>query len=229
LKQVIPFPWDVSPAEAVRLQEEIREQVVVAGGPTPEDLHLVAGLDVSFCRRRNLLFGAVVILRLPDLIVVEEGAAVLPPTFPYVPGLLAFREGPVLLSALRKITSVPDLLVCDGQGIAHPRGVGIASHLGVLLGIPAIGVAKSRLVGDYEMPPPAKGAASPLFLNGKVVGSVLRTRAGAKPVFVSPGHLVGVDAATKLALSLCTHFRLPEPVRAAHNLSRRLFQRYAAE
>lgn len=229
MRQAIPFPWDLSPAEAVRLQEKIREQVVVAGGPAPEDLRLVAGLDVSFCRRRNLLFGAVVILRLPDLVVVEEGTAVLPPTFPYVPGLLAFREGPVLLAALRKVTSVPDLLVCDGQGIAHPRGVGIASHLGVLLGVPAIGVAKSRLVGDYEMPLAAKGAVSPLFFNGKMVGSVLRTRTGVKPVFVSPGHLVGVDVATKLALFLCTRFRLPEPVRAAHNLSRRLFHDYVSQ
>ncbi|MGQ9513149.1 endonuclease V [Thermodesulfitimonas sp.] len=229
MKQLIPFPWDVSPAEAMRLQEKLREQVVVAGGPAPENLRLVAGLDVSFCRRRGLLFGAVVILRLPDFIVTEESTAVLPPPFPYVPGLLAFREGPVLLAALRKIASVPDLLVCDGQGIAHPRGVGIASHLGVLLGIPAIGVAKSRLVGNYEAPPPMKGATSPLFLNGKVVGSVLRTRTGVKPVFVSPGHLVGVEAATRLALSLCTRFRLPEPVRAAHHLSRRLFLHHATE
>lgn len=224
LKPLIPFRWDVSPAEALRLQDELRSQVVVRGGPTPEDLRLVAGLDASFCRRRGLLFGAVVVLELPKFRVVEEGTASMVPHFPYVPGLLAFREGPVLLAALREIKSVPDLLVFDGQGIAHPRGMGIASHLGVLLGYPTIGVAKSRLVGEYEMPPPERGAVSPLLVHGQVVGGVVRTRKGAKPVFVSPGHLVSVENAVKLALALCTRFRLPEPVRAAHNLSQRLLQ-----
>ncbi|MEW6446957.1 MAG: endonuclease V [Bacillota bacterium] len=226
MRPVTAFSWEVTPAAARRLQEELRRRVVVSGGPSPEALRTVAGLDVSFCREKGLLFAAVVVLRVPGFTVVEEGTAVLASQFPYVPGLLAFREGPALLKALEGICTVPDLLVFDGQGIAHPRGLGIASHLGILLECPSIGVAKSLLVGEYTMPPPEKGAYTLLFYREKAVGAALRTRAGAKPVFVSPGHLVGIREATRLAYALCTRFRLPEPVRAAHNLGRRLLQAY---
>ena len=226
MQPVAPCLWELTPAAARQLQEELRAQVVVEGGPAAEALRTVAGLDVAFCRRRGLLFAAVAVLRLPGFAVVEEGGAVLPATFPYIPGLLAFREGPALLRALESIRTVPDLLVFDGQGIAHPRGLGIASHLGVLLRHPSIGVAKNLLVGDYAAPPPERGAYTRLFYQGKPVGTVLRTRAGVKPVFVSPGHLVGIEEAAKLVLALCGRYRLPEPVRAAHNLSRRLFREY---
>ncbi|MEW6771312.1 MAG: endonuclease V [Bacillota bacterium] len=226
---MIPFTWETSPPAARRLQEELRSRVVVQGGPGADALRTVAGLDVSFCRRKGLLFAAVVVLRLPRFAVVEEAEAVLPASFPYVPGLLAFREGPALLKALEKIRTVPDLLVFDGQGIAHPRGLGIASHLGVLLQHPSIGVAKSLLVGTYDEPPPERGAYSRLFYHGRPVGTVLRTQTGRKPVFVSPGHLVGIEEAASLALALCGRCRLPEPVRAAHSLSRRLFQAHQAD
>lgn len=223
-RQVTVSSWELTPAAARRVQEELRGRVVVSGGPAPESLRTVAGLDVSFCREKGLLFAAVVVLRIPGFAVVEEGTAVLTAKFPYVPGLLAFREGPALLKALGEIRTTVDLLVFDGQGIAHPRGFGIASHLGILLECPSIGVAKRRLVGEYTMPPPEKGAYTYLFYEEKKVGTVLRTRAGAKPVFVSPGHLVGIQEATVLACALCTKFRLPEPIRAAHNLSRELFR-----
>lgn len=211
--------WDLTPAAARQLQEELREQVVVAGGPVPEAIHFVAGLDVSFDKKNGLLYAAVVVLRVPELTVIEKSTAVMPAVFPYIPGLLAFREGPALLKAFEGINMTPDLLVFDGQGIAHPRGLGIASHMGVLLQRPSIGVAKSLLVGEYTEPPPARGAYSLLFYRGKAVGTVLRTRTAIKPVFVSPGHLVGIEEANKLVLALCRRFRLPEPIRAAHHLS----------
>lgn len=224
MRPVTACSWELTPAAARRLQDELRNRVVVSGGSAPETLRTVAGLDVSFCREKGLLFAAVVVLRIPGFSVIEEGTAVLTSKFPYIPGLLAFREGPALLKALERIQTVPDLLVFDGQGIAHPRGLGIASHLGVMLEHPSIGVAKSLLVGEYTMPPPERGAFTNLVYQGETVGTVLRTRAGAKPVFVSPGHLVGIQEATGLAYALCTGYRLPEPVRAAHNLSRMLFQ-----
>jgi deoxyribonuclease V len=210
--------WDLQPAAARRLQEELREKVIVAGGPAPEAVRLAAGLDVSFDKEKGVLHAAVVVLELPKFNVVETGTAVLPATFPYVPGLLSFRESPVLVQALEKIQTEPDLLVFDGQGIAHPRGLGIASHLGVLFDRPSIGIAKSLLVGDYESPPPVRGGYSTLFYRGEPVGTVVRTRTGVKPVFVSPGHLVGIAEATRLALALSQKFRIPEPTRAAHNL-----------
>ncbi|MEW6572269.1 MAG: endonuclease V [Bacillota bacterium] len=228
MRPVTAFSWARTPAAARRLQEELRNRAVVSGGPAPETLRSVAGLDVSFCREKGLLFAAVVVLRLPGFTVAEERTAVLAAEFPYVPGLLAFREGPALLKALEGVRTVPDLLVFDGQGIAHPRGLGIASHLGVLFERPSIGVAKSLLVGEYTMPSPERGSFTYLVYQGKTVGTVLRTRAGVKPVFVSPGHLVGIQEATELACALCTRFRLPEPVRAAHNLSRRLLWEYKA-
>jgi deoxyribonuclease V len=202
---------------ARRLQEELRQKVIAAGGPAPEAVRSVAGLDVSFDKQKEVLYAAVVVLKLPEFSVVEKGTAVLPAAFPYIPGLLSFREGPVLVKALEEIQTVPDLLVFDGQGIAHPRGLGIASHLGVLFGCPSIGIAKSLLVGEYETPPPARGEYSVLVYRGKPVGTVVRTRTGVKPVFVSPGHLVGITEATRLALALSRKFRLPEPTRAAHN------------
>jgi deoxyribonuclease V len=210
--------WDLTPVAARRLQEELREKVIVAGGPAPEAVSSVAGLDVSFDKKKGVLCAAVVVLRLPEFAVVERGTAVVPAAFPYVPGLLAFREGPALVKALEEIQTVPDLLVFDGQGIAHPRGLGIASHLGVLFRRPSIGIAKSLLVGEYDLPPPVRGGYSLLFYRGKPIGTVVRTRTGVKPVFVSPGHLVGIAEATRLAIALSRKFRLPEPTRIAHKL-----------
>jgi deoxyribonuclease V len=143
-------------------------------------------------------------------------------SFPYIPGYLSFREGPAILAAFRKMTTLPDLLLFDGQGIAHPRRAGIASHLGVLLNIPTIGCAKSRLVGESEKPAPEKGAWSPLYYKDEVVGAVLVTRSGCKPLFISPGHLITLQEAIKVVLHLTPRFRLPEPIRAADSLSKRL-------
>ncbi|MGO0123441.1 deoxyribonuclease V [Desulfothermobacter acidiphilus] len=215
-------PWELTPQEAVKLQEEWRREVKVEDGPRPGDLRLVAGCDVSFSQARGMLYAAVVVLKVPGFEVAEESTACLPATFPYIPGLLAFREIPALLSALEKIKSTPDLVLCDGQGIAHPRGMGIASHLGVLFDLPTVGVAKTCLVGKWEAPGSERGSFSYLRYRGRVVGTVLRTRTGVKPVFVSPGHMVSVDLARELALYLAPRYRLPEPLRLAHLLSYRL-------
>ncbi len=173
----------------------------------------VAGLDCAFAESR--VFAAVVAWDVERRRVVERRALSQPLQFPYVPGLLSFREAPALLAALRRLRAPVDALLCDGQGIAHPRRFGLACHLGVLLGLPAVGCAKSRLIGEWEEPGQARGASSPLMLGSERIGAVLRTRAGARPLFVSPGHLCDFDGAADLALRCGGGRRLPEPARLA--------------
>lgn len=182
-------------------------------------LRRVAGVDVGFESGGKTTRAAVAVLDYPTLEPIEHAIATLPTTFPYVPGLLSFREIPALIAALEKLAVRPNLLLCDGQGYAHPRRFGLACHLGVLTGIPAIGVGKTRLIGTHGRVPLLKGRWTALEDGGETIGAVLRTRKGVKPVYVSVGHRVCLDTAVKLVMDCVTRYRLPETTRAAHRLA----------
>ena len=208
-------PWNVSPAEAVAIQKRLAAQVVLEG--EPQDVRVVAGADISTGGGRGR--GAVVLLSYPGLQPLEQQVVEADLTFPYVPGLLAFREVPVLAEAFRRLSRRPDLLLVDGQGLAHPRRFGIACHLGLLLDLPTIGCAKSRLVGEQGPLGEEVGARAELRDGPELLGLVLRTRAGVTPVYVSVGHRIGLSEAAEWALRLCRGYRLPEPARLAHQAS----------
>lgn len=208
--------WPSTAAEAIAVQEELRGLVSTTDvGKVPQ---YVAGLDVAYDGDR--LAAAVVVLDWETLGEVERAVVLAETSFPYVPGLFAFREVPSLLFALDRLESRPDLLVCDGQGLAHPRRFGLACHLGVLTGIPSIGAAKTAFVGSYEEPGRERGATAELVEGGEVVGAVVRTRDGVKPVYVSAGHRVSLPTAVAHVLHLTPSYRLPETTRAADHLSR---------
>ncbi len=204
--------WDVTPVEAGAIQGELAPLVVRAGDPV--DVRWVAGIDVAL--PAGVGRAAVVVDAYPALTPVEIRVADVPLTFPYVPGLLSFREAPAILAACQEIQRRPDLVIVDGQGIAHPRRLGIASHVGLVLDLPTIGVAKSLLVGWHGPVGPQRGDWAPIRDRGEVVGAALRTRPGASPVYVSIGHRIGLDAAIRWVLACCRGYRLPEPQRQAH-------------
>ncbi len=210
-------PWDVSPKEAIAIQQRLRGQVRLED--CLNGVERVAGIDVGFEQQNRITRAAVAVLDFPGLDLVEHAVVRQLTRFPYVPGLLSFREVPAVLKALDSLEKAPDLLLCDGQGIAHPRRFGIASHLGVLTGIPSIGVAKSRLVGRHEEVPDERGAWVPLEDKGEVVGAVLRSRKGVKPIYVSPGHCVTLATALEYVMACVTRYRLPETTRWAHRLA----------
>ena len=214
MKIYSPHAWNVTPEEARAIQERLRSHVVTTGDPS--DVHLVAGVDISVGGAGRPALAAVVVLDYPGLQPVEQSVAEAEVRFPYVPGLLSFREIPVLTPALERLRSQPDLVVVDGQGYAHPRRFGLASHLGLLLGVPTIGCAKSRLIGRFEEPTAEAGASSPLREGGEQVGAVVRTRTGVKPLFISAGHMISVEAAVRWVLRLTRGVRIPEPTRLAH-------------
>ncbi|MFF9199002.1 endonuclease V [Streptomyces sp. NPDC014779] len=217
----VPGGWPADEAAALAAQRELRGRLVLGEeGPGVGEGN-VTGLDVAYDDERDLVAAAAVVLDGRSLAVVEEATAVGRVSFPYVPGLLAFREVPTVLAALGRLTADPGLLVCDGYGIAHPRRFGLASHLGVLTGRPSIGVAKNPFTFSYEEPGAARGEFSPLLADGETVGRALRTRAGVKPVFVSVGHRVSLDRACAHTLHLSPRFRLPETTRHADALCRR--------
>lgn len=209
--------WDLSPAEARAVQSALAAQAELTDRFGP--LRSVAGIDVGFEARGKITRAAVAVLDLPDLHLVEQIVVRRATGFPYVPGLLSFREIPAVLAALAALSSTPDLLVCDGQGLAHPRRFGLACHLGWLLDTPCLGVAKSRLIGTFAEPGPERGDWTPLLDHGDVIGAALRSRRGAKPVFVSPGHRVSCASAVRLALACTGRYRLPETTRRAHQLA----------
>jgi len=214
-------PWEVSPREAMEIQLRLRERLCF----TPLDVERVrwvAGADVSFDKGSNTIFAAVVVLELPHLAIVEEAAVTTETRFPYIPGLLSFREAPAVLRAFERLTQWPDALLLDGQGLAHPRRMGLACHLGLWLDLPAVGCAKSVLVGTYEEPAPQAGSFSPLLDRGEVVGVALRTKDHTNPMFVSPGHKVDLESAIRLVLRCVAGHRQPEPTRRAHLLVNRL-------
>lgn len=212
-----PHPWVVTPAEAAVIQDRLRERVETTDR-LPVLQH-VAGVDVGFGAHGRVTCAAVVVLSYPALRVVDQAVACQPTTFPYVPGLLSFRELPAVLAAIERLNIRPDIYLCDGQGLAHPRRFGLACHLGVLLNVPAIGVAKSRLTGRHTEPPLEKGSWALLLDDGEVIGAVLRTRSLVKPVYVSVGHRVSLPTALRLTLACTTRYRLPEPTRQAHRLA----------
>lgn len=213
--------WPASEAEAVAEQERLRNLVDLdAEGPDPATGGTVAGVDVAYDEASGRLAAAVVVLDLATLEVVEQATATGGAAFPYLPGLLAFRELPPLLEALDKLSEKPALVVCDGYGVAHPRRFGLACHLGVLTDIPTFGVAKTPFVFDHEEPGPRRGDRTPLRDGGEVVGSALRTREGVKPVFVSVGHAVSLENACAHTLRLASRYRLPETTRRADRLCR---------
>jgi len=215
--KVPPFPQVQSTAEALRLQRELVPQLRLT--PLRRPARRVAGLDVSFDDAAGRCHAAVVLMEGEPPRVVEQVSATRPITFPYITGLLSFREIPVLLACLEQLSREPDLLLCDGQGIAHPRGIGLASHLGLILGRPSVGCAKTRLLGTFVPPAPGRGSVQPLLHQGREVGAVVRTRDRVKPLFVSPGHLVTTPDAIRETLAWATRYRLPEPCRLAHHLA----------
>jgi deoxyribonuclease V len=211
--------WPRNYREAVAVQEEMRHKVELC--PLPGPVRLVAGVDAAYDRKDRRLFGAAAVYTYPELELVEEAEAAGPVPFPYIPGLLTFREAPILVEVYGKLRHRPDVLLVDGQGIAHPRGLGIASHLGLLLDIPTIGVAKSRLVGEGPEPGWCAGLASFLIWQGKLVGLILRTREGKKPLYLSPGHRVTLAEAREIVLGCVKRYRIPLPLRQADLLSQR--------
>jgi deoxyribonuclease V len=219
-------PLDVSVREAREWQEKLRGRVSEHCAVEPGNVKRVAGTDISYLRERRLALGVAVLLEYPSLRVLEEKTSAVEVGFPYVPGLLSFRELPALFPALESLREDPDLIFADGQGLAHPRGFGLASHLGVLTGIPTIGCAKSRLIGEHLEPGPEVGDWEPLFYEGKRVGAVLRTRRGVKPLYVSVGHLVDLSTSIQMVLSCLRGVRLPEPQRRAHLAAEELKRAY---
>ncbi|GGZ63370.1 endonuclease V [Streptomyces bluensis] len=216
----IPAGWPATEEQARAVQDELRSRVVLdEDGPGPGTGH-VTGVDVAYDDERDVVAAAAVVLDAATLDVVAEATAVGRVSFPYVPGLLAFREIPTVLAALDALPCAPGLVVCDGYGLAHPRRFGLASHLGVLSGHPTIGVAKNPFTFTYDEPGPARGNTSPLLAGTEEVGRALRTRDGVKPVFVSVGHRVSLDTACAHTLALTPEYRVPESTRRADSLCR---------
>lgn len=211
--------WPTNEAEAVAVQDSLRDRVLRSGPPL-ESLRLAAGVDVAYDTDSDLIAGAVVVLDVATRQPVTEVTAVGRAAFPYVPGLLAFREIPILIEALEQLTVRPDVLVCDGYGLAHPRRFGLACHLGVLTDLPSVGVAKTPFVGRYESPADRRGATADLLDGPEVIGRAVRTRDGVKPVYVSIGHRIDLDTACALTLALSAGYRQPETTRRADSACR---------
>lgn len=213
--------WHISPAEAVALQRTLAARVIHDAPLDLTRIQTVAGVDVSVRPHPQtgaaISYGAVVVLSFPDLRVIETRRAAAPTPFPYISGLLSFREAPVLLEAFAALHHTPDVLIFDGMGRAHPRRLGIAAHLGVWLDLPAIGCGKTHLLGTSDPLPDEAGSVSPLIDRGEVIGAVVRTRARVSPVYISVGHRADLDSAVTFILRCTTRYRLPEPIRAAHH------------
>jgi len=220
--------WEVSPAEAIRIQKSLRENLIL--DKAPGHIKTIAGIDVSFSRGSNMLYAAVVLLDLSRPIFTKNGQQIarfpiletsttsLEVDFPYIPGLLSFREIPVVLKAWKALQRNPDCIICDGQGIAHPRRFGLAAHLGLILDRPAIGCGKSRLIGRYQSPGANRGDVADLIDQDAPIGAVLRTRQGVNPLFISQGHRMTLPRAIEITLTSQGRYRLPEPTRMAHLL-----------
>lgn len=209
--------WNVTPQQAINIQQSLRSQIL------RQDqlgrIRFVAGVDVGIQKNSEISRAAVALLAFPQLELIEFALAERPVTFPYMPGLLSFREIPVILEALEGLKTLPDLILCDGHGFAHPRRFGLASHLGLICGLPSIGVAKSRLIGEHDTVGPQRGDWLSLVDQGEVIGAAVRTRSGTKPVYVSIGHRLCLETAIDLVLRCTREHRLPETTRQAHRLA----------
>ena len=212
--------WNLPYDEAIKVQSDLSSRIVLT--PLKDEPNLIAGADVSYSKGSDLFFSGVVVLEMPQMTVVEEVTAQGKVDFPYIPGLLSFRESPVLIKAFENLKNIPNVVMLDGQGIAHPRGLGIASHIGLILDVPTIGCAKNILVGKYETPNIEAGEHTPIVFKGKTVGVALRTKRKVSPVFVSPGHKIDIQTAIDVVLKTCRGYRLPEPTRLAHLLVNRV-------
>jgi len=210
--------WNLSPQAAIEVQKQLSYEVIrhdVFDAP----VKTVAGIDLGFDLKNDTCRAVVVVLKFPELELIESSEAILPVQFPYVPGLLSFRETPIAVKALEKLNVAPDLILCDGQGIAHPRRFGIACHIGLITNIPAIGVAKSLLVGKYESLGLTRGSVSPLIHQNEEVGVALRTKDNVQPVYVSVGHKISLETATNFVLQCAPKYRLPETTRLADKMA----------
>jgi deoxyribonuclease V len=207
--------WNVSFREAIEIQKKFSQLIICHG--KPDKINSVAGVDIAYGKNKNLGFCSIVLLSFPDLVIQKIYKTYDKINFPYIPGLLSFREGPLFLKTYQKIKQKPDIIIFDGQGIAHPRKFGIAAHLGLFINVPTIGSAKSKLYGKYEEPSKIKGAMSYIYNEeNKRIGIVLRTRKNVKPIYVSPGHLIGIDETADIIMKCVTQYRIPEPIRIAN-------------
>lgn len=213
-----PHIWPQTLEEAIVIQEKLKDQVIT-NDQLSQTVNYVAGVDMGFKDDGTISRAAVAVLSFPELQVIETQLAYRPTSFPYIPGFLSFREIPAILDALEKIQTTPDIILCDGQGIAHPRRLGIASHLGVIIDIPTIGVAKSLLIGKHEELPESKGSWQPLIHKNETIGAVLRSRERVKPVYVSSGHKISLHTAIDYVLRCTPKYRLPETTRIADKLA----------
>lgn len=209
--------WDLNEREAIALQKQLASRVIVED--KFGEIKTVAGVDVGFEENYTITKAAVAVFSYPDLQELESAIARCPTTFPYIPGLLSFREIPALIAALEQLSTLPDLIMCDGQGLAHPRRLGIACHLGILLDLPTIGVAKSLLVGTHQELSLEKGSWQPLIHRGETVGAVTRSRTNVRPLYISPGHRIALATAIDFVLACTTKYRLPETTRRADKLA----------
>lgn len=216
MSHISTHPWNLTPKEAIKLQKSLRSRIRFE--KLRKEPKLIAGCDISYNKRSPTIYAGIVVLRYPELTIIEEATAITGTSFPYIPGLLSFRESPAVLEAWKTLHTTPDLLIVDGQGYAHPRRFGIAGHLGLLLDVPTIGCAKSVLTGRYEEPNKEKGSTSPLIDKEETIGMAVRTRRNVRPVFVSAGHRITVGEAVNIILQSTTKYRLPEPTRRAHML-----------
>lgn len=212
------FSWPKSIQEAKNIQITLRDKVKII--PLRKKLEFVAGVDAAFTN--DMVIGVACVFKFPQLLPVEDKFIIDKLIFPYIPGFLSFREGPAIIEVLKSLKTHPDVVIFDGQGIAHPKGLGIASHIGVLLDVPSVGCAKSKLIGYYKEPGRRKGDLTPLIFNGEIKGAVLRTRDNVNPVFVSPGHRVDLNTSIKIVLECSGEFRILEPLRRADMLSKRI-------
>jgi deoxyribonuclease V len=216
MKAQVLHPWQVTTHEAIAIQKRLRSQVITEN--TLGEMRLIAGADIATSQDSPKAYAGVVVLSYPALEVVEERGFEDDVTFPYIPGLLAFREGPLLIKVFEQLSTDPDVIVFDGQGVAHPRGIGIATHMGLVFDKPTIGCAKSLLFGRYQEPDPEKGAWAELRdSQGHIVGAVLRSKPKTTPIFVSIGHRVDLPAAIRILMECTRGVRIPEPTRLAHN------------
>ena len=216
-------PWKVNIEEAIRIQETLKDRIILKN--TFTKVKTIGGGDVAYSKKRDRLFGAIVVLSFSKMETLDIAMAYGKIPFHYIPGLLSFREGPILVKTFQKLKIKPDLMIYDGQGIAHPRGFGLASHLGLWLDLPSIGCAKTPLLGEFISPGSSQGSFELIRREGKELGVVLRTKDKIKPLFISPGHRIDLLTSIQIILTTCQGFRIPEPLRRAHQLSREILHR----